>query len=316
MNCSSNARAGAIQLEEEKAKADVGFAVVHAYYDLLLARQSLEANEQVSELAEALLAGTKNRAARGTSSRLEVLQAEADHARTTLPLVKARNERRYREDFLKHLMGWERELPLPVRGGLAWRPVTVDADELQRRAVAERLDLRRLDQDIAVKERELRAVYLANTPTVNLTGGYEFLQHERTDLPDEVTTGGVTMTWPFLEGWTQLPRINQARLALEEVHIRRRHLKAAIELEVERAYDDFDVAKQAYGAHEKIMAAAGEQVQMSERSVGLGTISTPELAAQRVALINARLIGAQLTFDYLMAKTEIDRVTGAPPGEP
>jgi hypothetical protein len=64
------------------------------------------------------------------------------------------------------------------------------------------------------------------------------------------------------------------------------------------------------------MAAAGEQVEMSERSVGTGTVSTPELAEERVRLISARLVGAQLVFDYLMAKSEVDRVTGAPPGEP
>jgi outer membrane protein len=310
------AERGAALTEEEKAKSDVGFAVVHAFYDLLLARQSLEANEQVSELAEAVLGGTKNRAARGSSSRLEVLQAEAEHARTTLPLVRARNERRYREDFLKHLMGWEREQPLPVRGKLAWRRFTLDAEELHRRALSDRLDLRRLDQDIAVRERELRAVLLTNTPTISLTGGYEFLQHERTDLPDEVTTGGVAMTWPFLDGLTQLPRIHEARLAVEEIRIRRQHLKGSIELEVDRAYDDFQVAEQAYLAHEKLMAAAGEQVEMSERSVGTGTVSTPELAEERVRLINARLVGAQLVFDYLMAKSELDRVTGTPPGEP
>jgi outer membrane protein TolC len=289
--------------------------VVHAFYDVLLARESVEANDRVVELSDAVLASARDRTARGAAARVDLLQAEADHARTRIPALRAHAELDHRENLLKDLLGWEPDRPLPVRGELRFHPYTVDLQTLVGQAASRRMDLLALEQQVAVKEREFRAAALANTPTVALTGGYEFLQHQRLDFPDEVLSGGVALTWPLFEGFAQIPRVHQARLALEEVRIRRDRLKSRLAVDAEKAYADLRIAEEACRAHENLLTAVAERVQLAETGRGIGARSTPEVASERVALLDARLQGAQLVFEHVIAKAQLDHVVGVPPGE-
>jgi outer membrane protein len=309
----ARAERGATELEQEKARVNVALSVVQAFHDVLLAREAVEANARVATFAEAILATAKGRGVRGIASRMEVLEAEADHARTTFPLLKARNDLQHRESLLKHFMGWDRATPLAVRGDLAWRAYAVDLEELRGEATTRQIDLRLLDQEIAIKEREVTSATLLSTPTVNLTGGYEFLQHQRLDFPDQVFSGGVSMTWPLFDGAVQVVRIRQARLALEEARIRRQHLKEAVEIEVENVYAQLKLAEESYLTHEKLMTAVGERTMVAEASREAGSVSSPELAAEQIALLNARLQGVQLVFDYRLAKARLDHTVGREP---
>ena len=306
-------RVGALQ--ERGLHADVLLAVEESFDELLLAEEGRALNEDVAMLTATVRGDAEHRFAAQAASRMELLEAESAHTRAQLPLLRAREDVRLRRDTLAHLIGWAEDTPLEIAGALVFAGVQLDADALVKRALADRPDVQLVQQQIAVRERELTAVQLAGTPSLSLVGAYEFVQRARNDLPENVLSGGIVLSWPILEGGTIVPRVQAARLAVEEAMLRREQLRANVGFEVRRAVTAVTVAEDAYRTQQRVVDTARERVRVTEAGVGVGTAAPVALANERLALLDARLAEAQLRFEHVIARARLARAVGAPPGK-
>ena len=300
-------------LDETAAKADVGLAVVRAFNEVLLAEETVAAQEEIVRLAETIVTDARHRHERGSASALDLQQADADFATAQLPVLQARNELPYRINSLKRVIGWALDQPLAVRGELAFRPRSTDTAELVHSALQQRADIRELDELVQVRERQLQSVMLTTTPTVSLTGAYEFYQKQRLDLPPQVLSGGLVLSWPLFEGLSLSAKLDEARLAREQAAIQRDERRAALQLDVEKAVADLEVTEAGCRAHHSVLEAARERVRTAEEGFALGHISRIDLARERHALLMARLDDAQARFDHVVTKARLNYLIGAPP---
>jgi outer membrane protein TolC len=301
-------------LREAHARAGVDLEIERAFNEVLLADEALALQEEMGKQTGAVLADAEHRFTEQSASRLELLEARSARTRAQMPLLRARQDARNQLQRLEHIVGWEEDRPLAVSGRLAVVPLRTDPATLVDRALADRPDLRVLAQELTVKERELRAVQLTNTPSVSLVGNYEFWQRARSDLPENVWSGGVAFNWPIFEGATLLPRLQAARLALEEVTLRQRQLRASIDLEVTRAVSDLQVAADAHQTQQADLETAGERVRMAKAGLETGTTPPVELIRSQMQLLDARLVEADLRFQHAIARARLEYVVGAPPG--
>ena len=308
------AEEGVVTLQEAQVKADVGFAVERTFAELLVAEQGLALTEEMTRQTTAVLGDVRQRFAAQTASRMEVLEAESADARAQLPLFRVRQDVSTRRDELTQLIGWDADRALAVRGELTVVPVHAETEALVRRALAERADLRLAEQQIAAKERELTAVKLTNTPSLSLVGAYEFVQRARNDLPENVLSGGVVFNWPILEGGTLLPRLQAARLALEEATLRREQLRRRVALDVRTAVAALEAATEAQRTQERAVMTARERVRASEVGLRAGTTAPIGLAREQAYLLDARLTEAHLRLDHVIARARLGYLVGAPPG--
>jgi outer membrane protein len=244
-----------------------------------------------------------------------MLEAQDARTRAQMPLLRARSDLRTRQDHLTHLLGWKEDHPLAIQGKLAVVPLHLDEQALVQRAIAQRTELRVLEQEIKVKEQELLAVKLTNTPSLSLVGNYEFLQRARNDLPENVLSGGVALSWPIFEGGTIIPRLQAATLALQEVRLRRQQLQDSVEMEVKKAVSDLDVAREAHETQLRGVETAEERVRIAEAGLRAGTVSPADMVRMRMELLDARLSEAQLRFEHAMAKAQLEYLVGAAPGQ-
>jgi outer membrane protein TolC len=304
----------AASLEEARIRDETGFAVVRAFYETLTGEQVLGASEEAERLSEAVLADMRQRVARGAAAELQLLEAEAEHTRSVLPHLQARHDLDATLGLLKNRLGWDPARPIAVRGELAYRPYPTDTRALVEQALARRADLRLLEQQRRVKERELRAAWLANTPSLYLSGNYEFFQTQRLDLPENVLYGGVVLSWPIFDGGAQYPRFRQAALGLEELDIRRATLKATVAIEVERAVSDLRLAEQSYLVEERLLATARGTLRATEGGLAAGKSTAPAVARERIVLLNVTARRAELLRDHVLAKARLDQLVGARPG--
>jgi outer membrane protein TolC len=303
-------------LEADKVRRQVGFAVVRSFYATLAAEEVLAVREDAVRLSDAVRDDVRSRAARETASRLQLAQAEAEHAQAELPRLQAQYDLDDSLRLLKHRMGWEPGRPLAISGVLAFAPARPDVAALTREALANRPDLRLLDGERRVRERELRAAWLANTPSVYLSGNYEFYQTQRLDLPENVLYGGVVLSWPIFDGGAQLPKVRQARLALEELETRRATLAAGVTFDVERAVAEIALAEQRYLVQERVVETVHAAVRAAETGEAVGKVAAPGLARERIALADARAARAALMRDHVLAKARLAELVGHQPGPP
>jgi outer membrane protein TolC len=306
---------GAVVLQTRQLHAEVQLAVEQAFNELLLAEEGLALNEEVAALTGTVRGEAESRFAAHAASRMELLEAESVHTRSQLPVLRARQDVGSRRDGLAYVIGWPPEQPLAIAGTLAFAPVTLDVDDLLARARATRPDVQLAEQQIVVRERELRAVLLTGAPSVSLVGAYEFVQRERNDLPQNVLSGGMALTWPILDGGTILPRVQAARLAVQEAGLRRDRVRRQADLELRKAAAAVTVAGDACRTQQRAVDTARERVRVVEAGVRFGTAAPVDLARARLELLDARLAEAQLRFDHAMAKARLTHLVGAPPGE-
>jgi outer membrane protein TolC len=240
---------------------------------------------------------------------MELLEAETAYTTTRLPLLRARQDARTQRETLAHLMGWPEAEPPAIRGRLAVETLTVDREALVRQALEQRPDVRLVDQDIRVREQEMLAIKLTNTPSVSAVGAYEFVQRARNDLPQNVWSGGVVLSWPIFEGNTLLPRLQAARLALDAASLRREQLRASVALEVR-----LEVSAEAHQTQQAAVATARERERLARVALKAGTMLPVEVANVELELVDARLAETQLRFDRVMARARLGHLVGAPPG--
>ena len=301
-------------LQETQTQAQVDLEIERAFDALLLAEEALALQEEIGPQTSNVLADVEHRFAEQSASRLELLEAQDARTRAQMPLLRARQDLRTRRDDLSQLLAWEEDRALVIQGHLTVVPLHPDPRALVQRALADRAELRVLAQELKVKEEELLSVKLANTPSVSLVGNYEFVQRARNDLPENVLSGGVALTWPIFEGGTILPRLQAASLAVDAVRLRIQQRRSRIEFEVEKAVGDLAVAAEAHETQQRDVETAGERVRMAAAGAQAGTLPPVGLVRERMALLDARLTEAELRFEHVIARARLEYAVGAAPG--
>ena len=119
------------------------------YYDVILARNRIEVQEQNIRLLEEQLANARSRFEAQSVSRFDVLRAEVELANAHPPLIRSRNAYRIAVDELYRVIGFNRDefvgvLPAIV-GDLSFKPVPAELEPSIRQALENRPELQYLE---------------------------------------------------------------------------------------------------------------------------------------------------------------------------
>ena len=161
------------------ARPSVSLASVrNAYWDLLAARQAIEAARQSLSLASKLVADNRQRVEIGTMAPIDVIQAQAEEATRRQSLVQAEATAGTAELALKRLIVSGTDDPLwsatidPVD-----RPTfsaeAVDVDTVVKNAFENRIDLQQAKQQLDSNDLSIKNLNNQTLPALNLTGGYQ-----------------------------------------------------------------------------------------------------------------------------------------------
>ncbi len=261
----------------ERNDQEIVFQVVDAYYGLLLALREAEVAEQSAKTSEALLSRSKARFESGLAVQSDFLSAQVNAASREQQLIGARNAVSIARAQLSNALGlasvpdWQpaealAESSLPVEG----------LDELERRALAERPDLKRIASEQAAQDKSVAAAKSAFGPKLNVFAGWE------ADNPTLFAggggnnwTGGVELSFDIFSGGQKAAELSREKAVRERVSALREAAENGVRLEVRRAYYDADSARRQV----EVARAATEQARESLRinqnryDSGLATIT-------------------------------------------
>lgn len=278
-----------------------------AYFNLALARNTRDTGRQAVDEAKALADLARARFEAGDIAQFEVLQADLAVARATNDLARLENAERVTRAGLNQLLNRAADAPLDLRDSLFGPPAPVATSELINRSLAQNVELRTVEQQIATEESRLRLARAQRVPDLLLEPGVESIDPS---LPNNYGFKmQVTVPLPlFNRGRGELARSNAliAQLRAERDAARQR-----ISAEIGQAALRLDYAREQLAFYETRLLPDAERVrQLANESYRAGQTS---LLAVIDAARNAREVRQgylQALFDYQAALADLEQAAG------
>jgi outer membrane protein len=183
------------------AEVSVLAQVRHAYWELVFARQALDAARISLELADKLVQDNQARVEIGTMAPIDIVQAQAEQATRRQQVVTAEATLRNNELALKRLIVsgtdddlWNATLVPTDRPQATEQPLDLEA--AVRTALSQRTDLAVTRMNLEATDVTLRSLQNQTLPALNLTANYNLTGQGGTQLDRDRLTGEIRQVFP------------------------------------------------------------------------------------------------------------------------
>ncbi len=319
----SSLRANRIQqvLSEEElreAKIELRYNVMVAFYNALLARESLEIMKQRIENSKENYANIKSMHKQGLVSEFDKIRAEVQTENLRPSLIQAENAYKLSLNFLIILTGIDKDEAVELEGDLVnmaeeWM-INFDIQQTER-SLAGNSGLIQLDIQRNLINQQEKAVRAANLPSVAAIGNYQF-QSQANDLNfsdyDWVQTAavGLQINIPIFDGFTTRNRARQLQITSEQLALQREYLEDNLSMQLSDIIRTISLAiEKAANAEKNVeLAERAYKIALTRYDSGQGTLL--EVNDSEIALSQAKFNYIQAIHEILNAKTEHEKFIG------
>ncbi|MCH6255201.1 TolC family protein [Puniceicoccaceae bacterium K14] len=305
-------------LQLESVVNDALLDVRTGYYDVLLARDQIEVQEQNVGLLEAQVRDAKNRFEAGSVSNFEVLRAEVELANAQTPLIRARNTFRTAIEELRQTLGFKasdhqlEKVPDFV-GDLGFNKVVYELESALSVARESRPELKRLEKLLEAREKGIDVARAGFRPTVSLYGSYEAGRSSSSRRFDDRLDGwtvGVQSSWNIFDGRKVKGQVVQAKSQYEQARLDFEEAVLDVEVEVRRALSNLQEAAELAISSGKVTSRAEESLRLAQSRYDAGGATQLDVLQARVSLTLARTNQLEAYHSYEVAAAAARRAMG------
>ena len=329
----------------ESARAtriDMIASVRSAYYNVLLAEQSLAVLQEAVLTTERVVANTKNLYDNGLASEYDYLTAQVQLSNLRPQVLQTENAIGITKLQLKMYLSLPAEVDVEVVGTLDSFRDKVLLSEDYSRDISDNTTLRSLDIQSQMLEHQERLLKASRMPVVAAFGQVSYIGQERVDLSGlmgGMTGGGqqsdvVAQTraqaaasqskfwWqcpisvgaqiniPLFAGLKTVNQLREVRNQISQLNIQREYAEEGIRLQVEQAINTLITARETMLSNERTVEQAQKayDISLTRYNAGAGTIL--ELNSSQLSLTQAQLSYSQSIYDYLSAYATYEKTLG------
>jgi outer membrane protein TolC len=332
---------------------NVATSVKTAYYDVLLADESARLSGNTVRRVRQTLDETQKMYEAGLSSNYDVLRLQVELANLEPQLRRARNSAEASRRQLAVELGLEDLDSVQVAGSLAevdlGEPVITDGDgdielvpvvdrgtelvlseapaRITQQSALEiarerRSDLRQLDLTAQLRKTEMRVEQSEFLPQVTLFGTYSINAQQNGDpaffggsdrFRSYGRQVGIEVSLPVFAGFRRPARIEQRRVAFEQVVAQRDLLEDQVENEVKTYLDQVEEARTRAQAQQLARSQAQRGFDIARAQYREGISSQLEVTDAEVALRQSEFNLAEAVYDYLVSRARLDEAMGLEP---
>ena len=314
------------------------------YYGALLASRQADVVEASVERTQETVEETDLLVAQGVAPKLNRLQVEVQLANLQTQLIQAQAAAETARDQLLLTLGLPVGQPIALAGELAppaqlYRTTGV-VDALGA-ALRERPDLAQARLAIRLQEvqRNIQRAdyfpdvsafaslgYAGNVPSdrqvVTQTGPFEYETTSNGFFSGAYwqpsLAVGLRVNWTLFDGFQRRYRMQQRRIAVEQAEVQLAQAEQAAQLEVAQALREVESAQRRLAAQEQTVATAETAYQFAFQRLSEGVGAQLDVRQASDNLDQSRLLYLQAIYDLLVARSNLERATGAiaPVGQP
>ncbi|MDR1508607.1 MAG: TolC family protein [Synergistaceae bacterium] len=290
-----------------EVRSNVKSAFLTLLLDYEIARQrmeSLKAFEQHLEQAKGFYEA-------GTKPWYDVTKAEVDLGNAQMSLAEASANIRNARASLAGAMGVDPSEEFEITSpGLDIMDIPDGAESAaEETALENRTDYISSQFKIDAGRLTLRSEARSGSPTISLTGGYNWDGKDFYDLEMGWNTG-LRMSVPIVDGGAQKARIDIANAQIMSLEASHEKLRQDILLEVSRAKTDITKARERIRISELTLINAEENRKMAVGRYETGVGDPLEVADALVSFADAQLANKQAHHDLQLAIINLEKATG------
>ncbi len=303
--------------------------VKKAFFNILLAEQSLDVLRQSEANIRRTVEDTELRYRNGLASEYDLLTAQVQLSGLKPQILQTENSIKLAKLQLKMYLS----IPENAAGALDDQRdrVLTGAEDLSA-DLTNNSDLRSLDFQRELLRRQLRVSNAGRWPTVaaffnatytgndldmsrlgNFTGGGSqeaapgsgskfWWQHP--------VSAGLRVSIPLFSGLTKMYQSRQLKNQIAQLDMQRDYTEQQLDVQMRSAINDLLTARETMYAQELTVQQAAKAYDIADTRYRAGAGTILELNTSQVNMVQAQLSYSQAIYDYLTAKAEYDRIAG------
>lgn len=337
-----------IQMENavELARAsriDMVNAVKKAYYNILLAEQSLAVLRSSEATVSKTVEDTRVQYEHGLASEYNLLTAEVQLSNLQPSIIQTANSIDVAKRLLKMYLSLPENIDIALVGTLDdFRDAILNGGEQLSTDVSENSTLKQLDIQAELLRQNLKLTQTSRMPTLAAFGQFAYSGNDmqRPDFSAMMgggatggTTGstgnagtaeavkksfywqhpisiGVSLSVPIFSGFKNTNKVRQVRNQIRQLELQREYVAKSTDVQVRSSINNLLTAREKMFANEKTVAQAQKAYDISNTRYKAGAGTILELNTAELSLTQAKLNYSQAIYDYISAKADYDQIVG------
>ena len=312
-NATRAAKLGRELAEEDtrRVRMETIVAAARAYYDAVLAGESLKTADQAVRSAEADLRRAETVRAAGMSTDVDVLSIRVHLAGVTEQRIRRAADLDVARAALNDALG----LPLDARQTLTTALTPADLpesalDSLEYDATQQRPETRQTRLATSLANTQVDAARASMWPQVGLRAAFE------TDRQAFATRAGanwlaaVFLRWNLFNGFSDKARIAEATHAVRRAEADAERTDSAVRLQVRRAYADLRAAEQRIEVGHAAVAEAEESLRITQNRYQAGISNVTDLLRNETAVLDSHTRYLAAVHDQRVAALMVEFAAG------
>jgi HAE1 family hydrophobic/amphiphilic exporter-1 len=302
----------ASRLQLERARQEMQFRVVEAFYAALMNEQGVRVAEEQITLATKQVSLAKARFEAGSVARLDVLQAEVELANSKARRIQAQAAVETAYQALRTVLSLPQSQRLTLRGSLDERPEQLTRSVLEA-SIPSRPDLRAYSSQRAIAQHSVALANAEWKPSLSLAGNLQYQDDGvdnlfRTD--NQSYTMGIAVRVPLFSAPGAAARRVVANAQLRQSEHGLNAATDSARLEVESAFTAFEASDEVVTTQEKALELARESVSIAQVSYENGVITSAELNDAQVRLLATEWLLMQAKYSRIVAAAKARAAAG------
>ena len=296
------------------SRIDLTAEVKKAFYNILLAEQSLAVLRESEATVQRTVDDTQVQYKHGLASEYDLLTAQVQLSNLKPTILQTENSIKLAKLMLKMYLSIPEDVEIEVVGELD--ALTTD--------VTDNSDLRSLELQEEVLRRSLKAANAGRMPTLAAFGSASYTGNdmEPFNFGGAATTDdsryfwthpisvGLQLSVPIFSGLTKMNKSRELKNQISQLSLQRSYARQQIDVQVRSALNDLLTARETMYAQELTVAQARKAYKISDTRYRAGAGTILELNSAQLSQTQAQLNFSQAIYDYLSAKAEYDRIVG------
>ena len=307
-----------LELAVEKSrgsKIDMINQVTKAYYQLLLAQDSYNVLQENYKLAETNFDIVNKMFEQGLVSEYDKISAEVQKNNAWPSVVSGQNAVELARLQLKVLMGITADITLVIDDNLAnyeSEMANVHNNEIDLNANS---SLRQIDMQTGMINRQRKLLKTSFIPTLALVGSYQFQSISnpnwniaKYDWSDAASLT-LSLSIPLFKA-SNFTSLKSNKVQLYQLAETRVNTERMLNMQAQSFIDNMTTSSEQLTSNKEAVRLAEKGVEISQKRYDIGNGTILELTNSQVQLTNTRLSYNNTIYDYLVAKSELNKVLG------
>jgi len=295
----------------ERTRQEIIFNVIQAFFNVLLARETVRVAEAAVEATKSDLARAQAREEQGLAVPSDLLSAQVQLAQAQEDLLRARNASALADATLNVALGLPEDSPVTIEGRLGEATFEAGAlAERQQRALVARPDYRRAEIEQERAANGLRMARAEFLPTLSVFGSWERNNQTFLARGNDNWMAGATLNFNLLDGGARRARVKESRARQRQAEAMRNQLASAIRLQVRQAYLNLTTARDRVDVTRGAAAQAEESLRITQNRYAAGLATITDLLRAETARTAAQRNFLNALFDYRLSFAALELATG------